>query len=114
MGYISQGDAVSTLDRLGPAVLAASKIIEDPALPEIACEVLRLNRVVARQDPGLPCPRRVLTEEQKRKGVGLHLARRPLRAYVWARQHPGAAWGIGLGVVLAIGLVGYSIGRRAR
>jgi hypothetical protein len=112
MSYISQSGVTETLDKLAPAVLAASKVIEDPALPEIACEVLRLNRVVSHQNPGLPCQRRVLTEADKRKGVGLYLAREPLRAYIWARQNPALAIGIGLGVVGIIGAIGYAIGRR--
>lgn len=114
MSYIATSGVTETLDKLAPAVLAVSKVIEDPALPEIACEILRLNKVVAGQHPGLPCPRKVLTEAQKRKGVGLYLAREPLRAYVWARQNPGLTISIGLGVVGLIGAIGYAMGRRAR
>jgi hypothetical protein len=111
MSYVAQG---ATLDTIAPAIFAAAKIVEDPAVPEIACEVIRLNKVMAGQNPGPPCQRRVLTPADKRKGVGLYVARQPLRAYVWARQHPGTTLAIGAGIVLAIGLVGYTIGKKSR
>ncbi len=115
MSYVPQGaDITATLDKLAPTVLAVSKVVEDPALPEIVCEVLRLNKVTAGLDPGPSCPRRVLTEADKRKGLGLYVARAPLRGYVWARQHPGLAWGAAIAAVGIIGLIGYSLGRSSR
>ena len=115
MSYVAQGaDIAAALDKAAPTILAVSKVVEDPALPEIVCEVLRLNKVVAGQPAGPSCPRRVLTAAQKSKGVGLYVAREPLRAYIWARQNPALAWGAGLAVVGLIGLVGYTLGRRSR
>lgn len=115
MAYTATGaDIAEILDKAAPAVLAASKVIEDPALPEIVCEVLRLNKVVSGQNPGPSCPRRVITGADKRKGVGLYVAREPLRAYVWARQNPFLALGAAAALVGVIGYVGYSMGRRSR
>lgn len=115
MSYVPQGaDIAATLDKVAPTILAVSKVVEDPALPEVVCEVLRLHNVTKGLPPGPSCPRRVFTEADKRKGVGLYVAREPLRAYVWARQNPGMAWGAAMVAVGLIGLVGYTLGRRSR
>jgi hypothetical protein len=115
MAYTTQlglGDALSDLiSRGGPALQAGSKVISDPALPEIVCNVLRLNKVVAGKDAGPPCARKVYTIAQKRKGIGLHAGVGPLRTIVWARKNPAIAIGAGVGVVgLLVGL-GYWMGK---
>lgn len=105
-------DLISNIDKLGPAVQAASKAIEDPALPELSCNVLRLNKVVEGRNPGAPCKRKVYTAAQKKKGLGLHLAITPLRIATWSRQHPAIATGIGLCVLGMIWGIGYQMGKR--
>lgn len=116
MGYTIQtglGDTLSDLiTKGGPAIQAASKVISDPALPEITCHILRLNNVVAGKNPGPPCPRTAYSPAQKRQGVGMHLATKPLRAAVWARRHPAVAIGIGVGVVGLFVGIGYAMGKR--
>jgi hypothetical protein len=107
-------DVSSLLTRGASALKAASKVIEDPALPQITCHVLRLNKITRNEDPGPPCPKIVLTEAQRRKGVGLAAAEKPLRAFVWARKNPAIAIGIGVGVVGMIWYVGYAMGKRKR
>lgn len=105
-------DFSNLLKRAGPALQAGSKVISDPALPEIICNVLRLNKVVAGKDPGPPCVRKVYTAAQKRKGVGLHIATGPIRTIVWARRNPAIAIGAGLGVVGLLVGIGYWMGKR--
>ena len=118
MAYAQTGlgalDLAQLITQGGPAVRAASKVIEDPALPEVACHILRLNRVSAGQHPGPSCPRKVYTALQKRKGVGLSSITKPLRAAVWARQNPAVSIGIGLGVIGIFVGVGYWIGKGSR
>lgn len=98
----------------GPAVQAASKVITDPALPEITCHVLRLNAIVEGRDPGPPCARKVYTAVEKHKGVGLSLATTPLRMIVWARKNPAIAIGAGVGVVGLIWYLGYLMGKKGK
>lgn len=105
-------DIASLINTGGPAIQAASKVISDPALPEITCNILRLNKVVAGQDPGPACAKRVYTAAQKRQGVGLSIAVVPLRVAVWARKNPALAIAAGASVVGLIGYIGYSIGKR--
>ena len=99
---------------IGSTVKAASKIIEDPALPAVTCEVLRLNRVVEGKSPGPSCSRRVFTAAEKRKGVGLHLAVQPLRIATWARANPALAIGGAAAVVGGLVWIGYAMGRKRR
>lgn len=98
----------------GPAIQAVSKIVEDPALPEVTCHVLRLNKVTEGQNPGLPCTRKVYTLAEKRKGVGLARVVTPLRAAVWARQNPLLAGAIGVASVGALVGLGYYLGKGRR
>jgi hypothetical protein len=97
---------------IGGAIDAASKIIEDPALPETACNVLRLNRAVEGKETGKPCNRRIYTALDRQRGVGLHLTLAPLRAATWAHENPVAALAIGAGVVGGLVGLGYWLGRR--
>jgi len=87
------------------AIKAATKVIEDPALTEVACNVLRLNRIVEELPPGPPCPRREYTDSEKRRGVGLYQVVGPIRAYSWYFKNRVPLALIG-GVVLAVSLVG--------
>lgn len=104
-------DVSDLIAKGGPAIKAAAKVVEDPALPEVTCNILRLNKVVEGKSPGPACRRQRYTKAQKRRGVGLHLAVTPLRLTVWARQHPALAIGAGVAVLGALVGVGYWIGR---
>ena len=107
-------DFSALIDRAAPTVLAAARVIEDPALPEVTCQVLRLHTIAAGQPVGAPCKRIVITDTDKRKGIGLYAARDPLRAYVWARQHPLLATLVGVGIVGGLYYLGYSAGKGKR
>lgn len=100
-----------TLDTIASTVEAAARVIEDPALPQITCHVLRLNRIARSGDPGPACPPLALSAAQKQRGIGLYLVDPLLRGAVWTRQNPAAAVGLVAGVVGLIGYVGYRLGR---
>jgi hypothetical protein len=104
-------DIEDLIKKGGPALQAASKVIQDPALPEIICHVLRLNKITEGKSPGPVCAKINYTAAQKRTGLGLARVTKPLRAAVWARQHPAVAAGIGAGVVGFIWFVGYRMGK---
>jgi len=101
---------MATLSTIGSAALAAGKVIEDPYLPEVACQLLRLNALERGMIPGAPCARTPKTRTNK--GIGMRYVAPPLRAAVWARQNRLAAIGIAAGAVFLIGYVGYQIGKR--
>lgn len=98
--------------RGGSAISAASKVVQDPALPEITCHVLRLNKMAEGKPPGLPCPRPSYTG--KGGGIGLALAVVPLRAVVWARENPVLAGAAGLAAVGALVGLGYYWGKKQK
>lgn len=101
----------ASLDTIGDAVQAASQIVEDPFLPEIACHVLRLSRIAAGEDAGRPCPATVVTPGRQNKGVGLSAVSAPLRAFTWMRANPLVAMAIGGAVVGGVFWLGYRHGR---
>jgi hypothetical protein len=105
-------DVGDLIKKGGPAVDAASKVIADPALPEVVCQILRLNKITTGTDAGIPCAKRVYSAVEKHQGVGLTRVTTPLRIAVWARAHPGVAIAAGVGLVGLIGYVGYMIGKR--
>lgn len=107
-------DVSEIIKKGGPALQAAAKVIQDPALPEVTCNILRLNRAVEGKNPGPPCQRHVYTQAQKKRGVGLHLAIHPLRGYTWARQNPALAIGLGASAIALIFGLGYMLGERRR
>ena len=111
MHYMRQGLGNATLDRVGSAVEAASKVIEDPYLPEVTCHLLRLNRISRGENPGAPCSRTVVTAAQRGKGVGMGIAAKGLRVFAWARTNPGLAIGVGVGAVGLVFGLGYLVGR---
>lgn len=82
------------LDTIGSAATAASKVIEDPALPEVTSLVLRLN-ATNKSTGGRP----------PAKGIGLSAAVTPLKGFLYYRQHP---WLVPAGVLAILGVVFYS------
>ena len=111
--YVSSLGGLSVEDLIkkgGTALQAASKVLVDPALPEVSCHVLRLNKITKGKHPGPACAKVRYTASQKATGVGLARVVKPLRAAVWARQNPVVAVGIGAGVVGLIWWVGYRMG----
>lgn len=107
-------DLGELINKGGPAVAAVAKVVQDPALPEVTCHVLRLNKITEGRDPGPPCTRRRYTLSEKKQGIGLTLAVTPLRAAVWARAHPLLAMGAGLAVAGVLVGAGYTMGRKRR
>lgn len=101
------------LGSIGSTLDAAGKVVSDPALSDVACHLLRLNKITEGKPPGPPCLRRVYTKAQKEKGIGLYMAVKPLRAFIWARQRPAAAIAIGVGAVGALVGLGYLLGRKS-
>lgn len=111
MSYHRQALGAS-LDTVGSAIQAASKIAEDPFLPEVICQILRLNKISAGQDPGPACPPTMVSAGREGKGIGLSVAVSPLRAFAWSRAHPIPAMAAAIGAVGAVFLLGYFTGRR--
>lgn len=105
-------DVKELITKGGPAIAAAAKVIEDPALPEITCHVLRLNKLTEGKDPGGTCARRAYTEQEKQKGIGLTVLAKPLRLAVWTRQNPILAGLIGASVAGAFIGIGYLWGKK--
>lgn len=103
-------DVASLIERGGPAILAASKVVEDPALPEVGCHLLRLNKAARGLPVGPPCASAIYPK--RGLGVGLSRAVKPLRALVWARTHPITSSAMVSGAVGLLVLLGYYIGRR--
>lgn len=121
--YVAQGFDVSELvkagvpeilEQAGPGVEAAARLVEDPALPEVACQILRLEKIHHGESPGSPCPLTVVTKSAAGKGVGLSAATTPLRAFVWTQEHPVAAWSLIVGAVGLIWAIGFSSGRLSK
>jgi hypothetical protein len=106
-------DLGELFERGTTAVQAAAKVLEDPALPEVTCQVLRLNALASNR-PSPVCPAQRYTLAQKQKGIGLHLAVTPLRIAVWARMHPLLATAVAGGSVLGLVGLGYALGKGAR
>jgi len=101
------GDAEGVID-------AGIALARDPALIEFSCELIRLSDLIEGDKPDPPCKRRVYTAADKKRGVGLAYALPPLRAVIQARQNPGLAVAIGVGVVGTLVYAGYLLGRRRR
>ena len=96
-------------NKAGPVLEAGVAVVNDPYLPQVACEVMRLQAIQAKRPPGPPCPS---PKNPGNKGVGLQYVVKPLKAFVYLRQHP---WILPAGAAAAVGLifaVGYAAGRR--
>lgn len=97
------------MDTLGKSFSAASKVIEDPYLPEVADLVLELHALEQpKAKPGKPPSAPV-------KGVGLSRVVKPLRFYVGLRRK--GSWVVPAILAGTVGLIfatGYLTGRKKR
>lgn len=106
--YLAQG-AIGDLATAGEAV---AKIVEDPHLPEVSCQVLRLSAL----EKGVKVPPCALVPvaTSPGKGVGLRSVVKPLRLFVKFKENPALGYLIGAGVFATIYLLGYKQGRKAK
>jgi hypothetical protein len=75
----------SAIQKAAPVAEIGSAVLDDPFLPQTACEVKRLQKAQAGLNPG---PRCATTVSSSTKGIGLRYAVGPLRTYVFHRQYP--------------------------
>lgn len=105
MGDFSSA-AIGALAQAGGALGTGAKVIQDPYLPEVLCRVNQLAEIEAGTKV-TPCP---AMAPGRAGGIGLRKVVAPLRAYVYAEQHP---WVYPLGIAAVIGipfLIGYLAG----
>lgn len=99
--------ALNALTQAGGALGTGAKVVADPYLPEVLCQIDQLAQIEAGRVP-LPCPR---IPPGRVGGVGLRKVVAPMRAYVYAEQHPWvypAAIGAAIGIPF---LLGYLAGK---
>lgn len=99
--------AMSALSQAGGALGTGAKVISDPYLPEVLCHVDQLASIEAGA-PIAACP---IMPPGRAGGIGLRKVVVPLRAYVYAEQHP---WVYPVAIGAAIGipfLLGYLAGK---
>ncbi len=104
---IAMGDAASTITSLVSTVGIATDLATDPYLPETVCRVSQIRALNNGQRPGA-CAE---TPMNKTGGVGLRRFVKPLRAYVYAEQHPWVYAAAVVGVVGVPMLIGYALGK---
>ncbi len=102
------------LDAASPALGVAVDVLADPYLPEVVCHVERLARIEQGEPPGRGCTPTRAVRGTARRGIGLRLAAKPLRAVVWARLHPALATALAISVVGAVFGIGVAFGQRTR
>lgn len=106
MGYEAQGDLLDVTK-------AAAAIATDPHLPEVTCQILRLQKIEGGKNPGPSCPR-ISTKASPGTGIGLRYATGPLRLFVKTREHP---WILPVAVAAILGTafaVGYVLGKDSK
>lgn len=92
------------------ALTAGTKVLQDPYLSQLTCEVLRLAKAQKGENPGPPCARTAAAPG----GVGLNVAILPVKALTYQKQHPWFLPVVGVGVVGVFVLIGYAIGRGSK
>ena len=113
VGDVSLTDVIDALKKgyavAAPILTAGSKVMQDPYLPEVTCRTLQLSALEHKQ-PMPACPD---TPMNRTGGIGLRKIVRPMRAYVYAEQHP---WVKPAAVAAVIGIpmiLGYLLARRS-
>lgn len=101
------GDLTSIVNTVSNALGTAVNVADDPYLPEIVCRVGQLQQINAGQTPG------TCTElpDGLPGGVGLSAAVKPLRFYVYGKQH---AWVFPAVAIALFGIpfmLGYEYGK---
>lgn len=106
--YASQISAILTK---GAAYLPTIvKVVEDPALPQVVRRIETLRTIAAKKAPSAPSAPSVPSVP----GVGLHRVVPLLDAAIWYSKYPWAPWAIGAAAVLALGGIGFGLGRWTR
>jgi hypothetical protein len=100
--------------KVGTALEAAGKVAGDPYLKQVACEVLRVSKVEAGQDPGPPCPLTAPPGTVIPGGVGLRHAVWPIKVYGFHKRYPYVIPLAAVGVLGLIFYAGYATGKRRR
>ena len=101
-GIVDQAKTLLSVAKKG--LSAATKILEDPYLPEVSGLVLELHTMQQAQvKPGQTAPAPV-------KGIGLSKIVGPLRTYVKIQKNP---WMLYAGIAAAIGIP-FLIGRSSK
>lgn len=108
MGYFKRRyGRPAALGGISDVAQAALDVSSDPYLPEAVCRVRQLKAIESRTAVP-PC---VTTAPDLVGGIGLRKAMRPLRAFVYAEQHP---WLYAVVVATVVGvpaLIGYRLGK---
>jgi len=89
---------------LTEAIELGGKVVEDPFLPEFACEAKRFSNANKGLPTGLECPPTAPASAMSAKGIGLRNFVQPLRVYTFHKQNP---WVFPAGVAAIAGLVYY-------
>ncbi|MFQ5937468.1 MAG: hypothetical protein ACE5LB_13780 [Acidiferrobacterales bacterium] len=89
---------------ISEAIELGAKAVQDPHLPEFACEVKRLSNIDRGKPAGGPCPRVTATPAQIAQGIGMRHVTGPLRLYIYHRQYP---WVFPLAVAALFGATYY-------
>jgi len=105
--YLTRQRRHQPLGGITDVLSAATKVVQDPCLGEVASLVLRLHELEQRPVmPGAPAKPAVPVQ-----GIGLCGAVKPLRAVVYVRARP---WLVPLGAIAIIGGlvgIGYVLGK---
>ena len=98
---------MNALTQAGGALGTGAKVVSDPYLPEVLCRVDQLAQIEAGARVLTPC---VQMPPGRVGGIGLRKVVQPLRAYVYAEQHPWI-YPVAIGALVGIPfLLGYLAG----
>lgn len=99
--------AATILPKIQPYLPTIEQAADDPALPALIDRVQTLQKLDAAKSapaaPGTPAPAQA--------GVGLKRVLPLWDAAIWYTKYPWAPWAIAAGTVVALGGIGFGIGR---
>ena len=101
------GDLASIIHSVEQATGTALDIASDPYLTESICHIGQLKRIQAGQPAG-DC---ASTPAGLPGGVGLEKAQKPLRMYVYSREHAWVLPAVGAAIFALPFLLGYAVGK---